>query len=87
MNTLFRTLFLLVLPWLTVPLSAQNPGEETGVNEYRPANQRSISGESWKKAAGDMDYSGDRPRGSNKKVMNLHHSSPLYCLIFRGWAP
>jgi len=67
MNTLFRTLFFLVLPWLTVPLSAQDPGEETGVNEYRPVNQRSISGESWKKAAGDMDYSGDRPGVSNNK--------------------
>lgn len=61
MNTLFRTLFFLLLQFQAVLLCAQEPGEEAGADEYRPANQRSISGESWKKAAGNLDYSRDRP--------------------------
>ena len=61
MYTLSRTLLLLSFQMLTVLLSAQEQVEETGVNEYRPVNQRSISSESWEKAAGEIDYSRDRP--------------------------
>lgn len=61
MYTLSRTLLLLSFQMLTVLLSAQEQVEETGANEYRPVNQRSISSESWKKAAGEIDYSRDRP--------------------------
>ena len=61
MYTLSRTLLLLSFQILTVLLSAQEQVEETGVNEYRPVNQRSISSESWEKAAGEIDYSRDRP--------------------------
>ncbi len=63
MYTLSRTLLLLSFQILTVLLSAQEQVEETGVNEYRPVNQRSISSESWEKAAGEIDYSSDRPEG------------------------
>lgn len=61
MYTLSRTLLLLSFQMLTVLLSAQEQVEETGANEYRPVNQRSISSESWEKAAGKIDYSRDRP--------------------------
>ena len=61
MYTLSRTLLLLSFQMLTVLLCAQEQVEETGANEYRPVNQRSISSESWKKAAGEIDYSRDRP--------------------------
>lgn len=67
MNTLFRTLFFLLLSLQTVNLCAQEPGEEATTDVYSPVNQRSISGESWKKAAGDMDYSRDRPEERNEK--------------------
>ena len=61
MYTLSRTLLLLSFQMLTVLLCVQEQVEETGANEYRPVNQRSISSESWKKAAGEIDYSRDRP--------------------------
>ena len=61
MNTPFRILLFLSLQLLTAALCAQEQGEKSGINEYGPVNQRSISSESWEKAAGEIDYSRDRP--------------------------
>ena len=77
MNTLFRILLFLSLQLLTAALCAQEQGEKSGINEYGRVNQRSISGESWKKAAGNIDYSGDRPGEMNEKGENQAGDSPL----------
>jgi hypothetical protein len=76
MNILLRSLLFLSFQLLTVLLSAQEQREEAGTREYRPANQRSISGESWNKAAGSLDYSRDRPEENPPDEIDLPQLEP-----------
>lgn len=77
MHTLIRIFYVIAIHLIMTPLFAQEQGEYTQENEYRPVNQRSVSDESWKKAAGNIDYSGDRPNEASKKSASPTVSPPV----------